>query len=123
MSPLHPQPLDLARRALMRPCPHRLQDLPVFYITAVASVLAYVWLLYILLLSSPSVVEVWEGLVTFFLFPALVLVSYWADIGLCSRRPAKPSSMVIDFKGTDGKVRAAHALDPPSRSKCGRIQS
>ena len=36
----------------------------VFYITAAASIFAYVWLLFILLISSPNIVEPWEGFVT-----------------------------------------------------------
>lgn len=43
----------------------------VFLTTSAFSVIAYLWLGYILLFSTPSLVTVWEGLVTFFLFPIL----------------------------------------------------
>jgi len=57
----------------------------VFYITAVSSVFAYLWLILILALSSPDVVEPWEGIVTFLFFPVLVVLAYLADIGYFSR--------------------------------------
>ena len=38
-----------------------IKDLNVFYITAAASIFAYVWLLYILMISSPNIVDLWEG--------------------------------------------------------------
>lgn len=59
-----------------------IKELPVFGITAVFSVGAYVWLLYILVYSSPNVVEMWEGAVTFGLFPFLVWLAFLADQGV-----------------------------------------
>ncbi|RZF40302.1 hypothetical protein LSTR_LSTR013244 [Laodelphax striatellus] len=47
------------------------------------SFLAYVWLLVILQVSSPNVVDVWESAVTFALFPILTLFAYAADRGWC----------------------------------------
>jgi len=43
------------------------------------SVFAYIWLCYILTWSSPGVIEIWEGLVTFLMFPATVITAYIAD--------------------------------------------
>jgi len=57
----------------------RIKHLRVFFVTAGWSVFAYVWLLIILKWSSPEVVELWEGLVTFLFFPATVLTAYIAD--------------------------------------------
>merc|ERR1719506_2495754 len=54
-------------------------DLSVFYLTATFSVFAYLWLLVILMLISPNIIEVWEGAVTFFLFPLLVALAWYAD--------------------------------------------
>jgi len=55
-------------------------DKTVFYITAAFSVFAYLWLLFILMVTSPNIIEVWEGAVTFLLFPILVALAFFADI-------------------------------------------
>lgn len=51
----------------------------VYLVTASASVFAYVWLVIILIISSPDAVEVWEALLTALFFPALVIISYMID--------------------------------------------
>ena len=56
-----------------------IKDMPVFIITAVFSVLAYLWLIVILQLNSPNIVEVWEGVASFVFFPFLVYLAYLAD--------------------------------------------
>ncbi|XP_044744800.1 sodium/calcium exchanger 3 isoform X2 [Coccinella septempunctata] len=57
----------------------KIKHLGVFIVTATWSVFAYVWLYLILAVFSPSVVEIWEGLLTFCFFPATVLTAYMAD--------------------------------------------
>ncbi|KAK9872481.1 hypothetical protein WA026_017949 [Henosepilachna vigintioctopunctata] len=57
----------------------KIKHLGVFIVTASWSVFAYVWLYLILAVFSPSVVEIWEGLLTFCFFPATVLTAYMAD--------------------------------------------
>ena len=44
-----------------------------YAITSVTSVLAYLWLLVILIFSSPDIVELWEALLTFAFFWILLL--------------------------------------------------
>jgi len=61
-----------------------IKDTSVFSITAAFSVFAYVWLVVILMLITPNVVDVWEGFLTFFYFPILVTLAYLADIGYFS---------------------------------------
>jgi len=51
----------------------------VFLVTATWSVFAYVWLYFIISVSSPGVVEVWEAFLTFLFFPVTVLTAYIAD--------------------------------------------
>jgi len=58
-----------------------ISELPVYYVTAASSLLAYMWLVVILMLTSPNVVEVWEGILTFLFFPALVVLAFAADKG------------------------------------------
>ena len=57
-----------------------IKALPVFYITGVASLFAYVWLIIMLVYITPDVVDVWEGVTTFVMFPLLVYVAYRADV-------------------------------------------
>jgi len=66
-----------------------IKDMSVYRCTATWSILAYVWLIVILLATSPHVVQVWEGVVTFLFFPALVLHAWLCDKGWCGKPPAE----------------------------------
>ena len=57
----------------------RIKHPRVFFVTATWSILAYVWLYVILAVSSPGVVEIWEGVITFLFFPILVVIAWIAD--------------------------------------------
>lgn len=57
----------------------KIKHLRVFFVTATWSIFAYVWLYIILAVSSPGVLEVWEGILTFSFFPATVFTAYVAD--------------------------------------------
>lgn len=59
----------------------RIKEMPVYAVTAFFSVFAYLWLLFILMVSSPNILEVWEGLTTFLFFPLMVVLAYAADRG------------------------------------------
>lgn len=63
------------------PCSdHRqIKHIQVFAVTATCSLFAYVWLYIIVAVSSPDVVSVWEGLLTFAFFPLLVIIAWGAD--------------------------------------------
>jgi len=58
-----------------------IKDMHVFIITASCSVFAYLWLYFIVIISSENIIMLWEALVTFFMFPVLISVAYYADIG------------------------------------------
>mmetsp|Transcript_30802 Transcript_30802/g.71972 ORF Transcript_30802/g.71972 Transcript_30802/m.71972 type:complete len:881 (-) Transcript_30802:266-2908(-) len=58
-----------------------IKELPVYAITATCSVFAYVWLLLVVLVISPDVVEIWEGVLTLLFFPILVWLAFLADKG------------------------------------------
>merc|ERR1719157_338115 len=68
----------------------RIDIIVVFGITAFFSVFAYVWLLIILKVSSPNVVSIWEAVLTFLMFPILVIVSYFGDKGWLDFLMCKP---------------------------------
>mmetsp|Transcript_34095 Transcript_34095/g.89917 ORF Transcript_34095/g.89917 Transcript_34095/m.89917 type:complete len:744 (+) Transcript_34095:38-2269(+) len=61
-----------------------IKHLPAFYVTAFFSMIAYLWMAFILRVQSPDLVEVWEALATFLFFPLLIYVSYRVDIGVSS---------------------------------------
>lgn len=58
----------------------RIKYLGVFGITAFFSVFAYVWLLIILLVTTPNQVTVFEGVMTFVFFIILIVLAYLMDI-------------------------------------------
>jgi solute carrier family 8 (sodium/calcium exchanger) len=58
-----------------------IQQVPVYMCTASCSVFAYVWLFFILVVSSPDVCEIWEAVTTLLFMPILVVVAYLADRG------------------------------------------
>merc|ERR1719204_541558 len=49
-----------------------IKEVPVYVLTAIFSIFAYAWLIIILTMHTPHVVEPWEGIVTFLMFPLLV---------------------------------------------------
>ena len=61
----------------------------VFAITTFFSIIAYLWLIVILVGVSKDVVEIWEAAVTLAMFPLLVILAYWADKGLPFGKSAK----------------------------------
>lgn len=58
----------------------KIKELSVFFITATFSIIAYLWLLVILVANTPDMVDIWEATVTFLLFPLLVWLAYLADV-------------------------------------------
>ena len=95
----------------------RIKHLRVFFITATWSIFAYVWLYFILSVSSEGVVEVWEAVLTFLFFPGTVVTAYIADKKLLvykflSRkyRASSRKGIVVQSEGThdtelvDGKA-------------------
>ena len=88
----------------------KIKELPVFYITAAFSIFAYLWLLYILMISTPNIVDVWEGVVTFLFFGVLVGLAYMADIkaGCFAGPPASGEGNKIVAISREGKPVTAN---------------
>lgn len=59
----------------------RIRMIKVFAVTASFSIFAYVWLLIVLVLVTPDVVDLWEGILTLLFFFVLVLLAYLAEKG------------------------------------------
>ncbi|KAM7533556.1 hypothetical protein Aperf_G00000126916 [Anoplocephala perfoliata] len=64
----------------------RIKHFCVFVVTAIWSVFAYLWLYFILSVTSKGIVEFWEAFLTFLFFPITVLTAYIADIKLFQRK-------------------------------------
>ena len=46
-------------------------QVPVFFVTSIFMIIAYTWLVVIVALYTPDVVDIWEALVTLLLLPVL----------------------------------------------------
>ena len=75
--------------AVPEPQLRRIDSLGVYTCTATGSVLAYVWLVFILQVSSPDIITPLEGVATFGAFFVLVALAYLLDIGFFSAAAAK----------------------------------
>uniref|UniRef100_A0A8C9YD33 Solute carrier family 8 member 1b n=1 Tax=Sander lucioperca TaxID=283035 RepID=A0A8C9YD33_SANLU len=107
----------------------KVKHLRVFFVTATWSIFAYIWLYLILAVISPGIVQVWEGLLTFFFFPICVLFAWVADRRLLfykyvykRYRTGKQRGMIIETEGDrplpskvdiemDGKMLNSHGVD------------
>lgn len=65
----------------------KVRKVGVFVLTSLFSVLAYVWVLLVTVVITPGHVDVWEAVVTVFLFPALVINAYLVDKDYCRGAP------------------------------------
>jgi Ca2+/Na+ antiporter len=69
----------------------KINDMGVFSITALFSLIAYLWLFLVLAVISPDRVEIWEAWVTLAMFFVLMLLAYIAD-----RCKAKSDSKITE---------------------------
>lgn len=82
----------------------------VYLITAFASLFAYVWLVIVLMVISPDVVEWWEATITVACFPVLVVVAWVVDAQVCcgkkvaGKKLGPDAGYVVDIENTSGAV-------------------
>ncbi|KAK2168377.1 hypothetical protein LSH36_17g05028 [Paralvinella palmiformis] len=84
----------------------RIKHLRVFFITAAWSIFAYLWMYIIISVTSPGVVEIWEGILTFIFFPITVVTAYIADRQLffmkfLSKRYRAGKGAVVVMEGSE----------------------
>lgn len=72
----------------------KLANIRVYSVTTFFSLFAYVWLILVLVVVTPDVVDLWEAIVTFMLFPILIVTSFLMDKLYCCKRSNKTSSEV-----------------------------
>ncbi len=63
----------------------RIDKFKVFLVTAVFSLVAYLWILVVLVAITPDYVDVWEAIVTFIFFPIMVVIAYMVDKDYCGK--------------------------------------
>ena len=83
--------------AIPSPETRTIRAIKVFAVTAFFSVTAYIWLIVILLVSSPDYVEPWEAILTFLFFPILVITAYIADKDFCGKKKVDDSEVELGF--------------------------
>jgi len=86
--------------AIPAPDIRKIDQTDVFAVTASVSVIAYVWLLLMLQVITPDMVDVWEALVTFIMFPALVIIAFAADRGYVRKMCACCRRKVVEEDGS-----------------------
>lgn len=96
----------------------RVKHLRVFTLTATWSIFAYLWLYFILSVSSYGVVKIWEAVVTFLFFPVTVFTAYVADKQIFlykflskKYRASKQRGVVITSEGDTELGKANHVGD------------
>lgn len=87
----------------------RIKKLKVFAITAVFSVLAYVWLIIILVVNTPDFVDLWEAIVTLLLFPILVIFAYILDKEYFGSSSVDDEEKGLEVVGGDNLLSQEHA--------------
>jgi hypothetical protein len=78
-------------------------------VTTVFSLLAYIWLLVIVAVTSPGVVEIWESVITFMLFPLMVLVAFGADRGMVCGIKGFQGQKQIELEQPDGMEEGSYS--------------
>ncbi|CAI4229588.1 unnamed protein product [Auanema sp. JU1783] len=86
----------------------RIEMFRVFVVTAFFGTFAYVWLVIILSLISPNVIEIWEALLTLVFFGILVTMAYLADIEVWK---SKKANLEVELETMDDKRSSANQLD------------
>jgi solute carrier family 8 (sodium/calcium exchanger) len=93
----------------------------VFAVTATSSILAYIWMLVMLKYITPDLVEKWEAVVTFIMFPVLIIVSFLADKGYlapifrCGKRSTAPGA--FDAESELVKLENKYGKELPDSTK------
>jgi len=90
----------------------RIKEMPVYHITVIFSIAAYMWLLCMCTVISPNVVEIWEASVTLLMMPMLVAVSYLADAGFMPAIGLDPKSLTPTRDAEEESAKAAAPVHP-----------
>lgn len=84
----------------------KISKFKVFVVSSVFSLVAYLWLLIILVGTTPYYIDVWEATVTLLLFPLLVLIAYMVDKDFFAR-----NNIIQDSGMAEGKLSSKLILN------------
>lgn len=63
----------------------RIREIPVYITTLMFSLFAYIWIVIVIEFHTPAIVDPAEAIVTLLFFPAFIILSYLADVGILSK--------------------------------------
>eukprot|EP00929_Paragymnodinium_shiwhaense_P080598 TRINITY_DN42037_c0_g1_i1.p1 TRINITY_DN42037_c0_g1~~TRINITY_DN42037_c0_g1_i1.p1 ORF type:complete len:842 (-),score=195.03 TRINITY_DN42037_c0_g1_i1:159-2684(-) len=111
--------------AIPSPGTRMITGIDVYHVTVVFSIIAYMWLLTMCTITSPNIIEPWEGILTLVMMPVLVFMSYLADRGylpFMAMEPGLPPK--DDGEAGGGSLPAASGAELASGSQhhCFRAQ-
>lgn len=70
----------------------KISSIPVYITCVCFSMFAYIWMVVVLKLITPGVVDSWESVVTFCMFPILLVTAFGIDKGCWCKKNNKTSS-------------------------------
>jgi len=88
-----------------------IEELPAFYVTAAVSLLAYLWLAFILIVVTPDRVDIWEAVATFLYLPLLIWFSYKVDVGDIGRLMVRLRGAEVQLDEDVSDIQEASACE------------
>ena len=88
----------------------------VFFVTAIWSILAYVWLYFIVVANTKELIEPWEALLTLLFFPILTVWAWVADKRILVydyvyKKYQKKGNMIKEYEGEELKDGVDDIMD------------
>jgi hypothetical protein len=99
--------------------PKKIEDVNVFAITSMFSILAYLWMFFVLTIWTPEEVTFIEAIITLGLTGALVGLAYIADT--CRQRSRKQSGIAPDSDEEEGETEDDILVQKMAKSALRRV--
>eukprot|EP00928_Gymnodinium_smaydae_P023680 TRINITY_DN19447_c0_g1_i1.p1 TRINITY_DN19447_c0_g1~~TRINITY_DN19447_c0_g1_i1.p1 ORF type:complete len:753 (+),score=121.75 TRINITY_DN19447_c0_g1_i1:125-2383(+) len=91
----------------------KIKNMRGFFVTAIFSTGAYMWMVFVLVINTKDIIDVWEAAVTVALLPALVWIAYSVEVGALSGivdklnfkwMPLEPKEEKTSIDGSDSTI-------------------
>ncbi|XP_048733379.1 sodium/calcium exchanger 3-like isoform X2 [Ostrea edulis] len=92
----------------------KVKSVPVYVTCVCFSMFAYLWMVVVLQLITPGVVDSWESVITFCMFPVLIVTAFSVDKGCWCKKNNKTSSELeigIEFSKIDADDESEATVD------------
>ncbi|XP_062575827.1 sodium/calcium exchanger 3-like isoform X2 [Saccostrea cucullata] len=92
----------------------KIKSMPVYITCTCFSMCAYIWMVVVLKLITPGVVDIFESVITFCMFPILLVTAFGVDKGCWCKRRNKTSSELeigIEFSKIDADDESEATVD------------